>query len=165
MLTILRDVLGCFLRVAIGLLHFTGALLHVAQTVDPDGMRAWLNRALALPRPRGSESWSGEFRVWQADAALAFYLAPYDRPAARALLAPSLAALTQGVADWRDSDWDIAFAAWAVIDPEDAAARASACGWRGQAVVGYVLAREPADRREFVQGKYVGLWIIGKEDI
>lgn len=142
------------------------ALLPVAARLEPTRARAWIERALALPRPTMFGHLSFDERALVADATIAYYVAAWDRAAARALVAPGIAAY-RGLDEQakRSSDLGAVWAAAAAIDPEWAASEARAAGGRAVGLVGQVLARAPAQRDAWVQGELLRLWCPGMEDI
>lgn len=141
------------------------ALLPVAERVDPGRLRAYVARALALRRPAPAEGLRGEAVVWRDDAALAFYVARWDRELARELLEPAVEAARRiRVEELRD-EYDAAWAAAAVVDPTWAAQLGRDLGGRARSVIGLVLALPPSFRTTYVQDELLGLWVVGKEDL
>jgi hypothetical protein len=52
-----------------------------------------------------------------------------------------------------------------VVDPVWAGELATELGGRAASVIGLILAMPRESRAQYVQDKYIDLWVVGKEDI
>jgi hypothetical protein len=146
-------------------LAVAGALLPVAERVDPANLRRYVARAVAL-RPREvPERFGSEHLTWREDAALAFYLARWEPELAQRLIGPAVDAARKLRGKEVRYEHDALWAALAAVDPERAAEVSREVGGRAAAVVGRVLAMPLEQRTTYVQDEIFELWILGKEDI
>ena len=142
------------------------SLLPVVERVDPARLREYVWRTLSLRDPRTPSGQPGREPAFLfSDAALAFYLARYDRELARSLLEPIVVHFRQQGEGGYRSQWRGFYAALAAVDPAWAEELTQEL-LPGDAlgVMSAVLARAGEDRRRYVQDELLNLWIVDKED-
>ncbi|MBI3469051.1 MAG: carboxypeptidase regulatory-like domain-containing protein, partial [Planctomycetes bacterium] len=152
-----------------------GALLPVAERMDPRLVPEFLWRAASfrLPRPQENES---EGSIEQADALLALTLARYDRSLARTIFEPTAAKLVSLASSetYVGRGPGVLFAAAAAIDPHwaielvEGLADAPDLSFRrpknsARLTVAKVLALRD-DSRWTALGRYLNLWTVDTED-
>ena len=142
------------------------ALLDVVEQVAPEDLERRLSQVLALAPPEAPlGQLYANHHALQADGALAFYAARWNRELARRLLAPAVEAIGRLPVTDVSTEWRPVWAALAVTDLGWAERTARKVGGDAMRTIGKVLALPPELRRDYVQDEYMNLWIIGKEDI
>lgn len=143
-------------------LKTAACLLTIAEEVDPDGIRRYLQEVLAMAPVERSHAFGTGSLAASCDAVIAFQLSRWDRSLARKLLEPHVDDLRRGAptaALYAEPEF---WAAFAVVDVDWAAELAREFGSEARRVIGIVLALPPEQRAAYVQRQFVQMFVPGE---